>query len=316
VQERFQEYESSISASNERARIRQYDAFAHLCNAGCLGSQSIVSIFTAYFDESGTHDSASNIVVGGYIATAKRWKLFRRDWLKILAREKVKVLHRTDLESGHGEFKGWTDERRLSVIRDCHQVIKKYTEKGIGAAVIAEDFKKNMPEVIKHAFGGAYGWLTHDCMVGVGHWAINSNQKGFVQYVFEAGADGRHEVERMFSVLYQPPAGAPPSRYDWRKVLRIGGWSFLYKPCAIQLQAADWFAYEVYKHMDNRVVAGIRRDIRKSAWDLFRPGIDQIQYWDRARINDWVLKATADGAIRIFEEREAYLRSQGREDLI
>ncbi len=70
-------------------------------------------------------------------------------------------------------------------------------------------------------------------MVGIGHWAQRSNQKGLVGYVFEEGARGRRYVERMFSVLYKPPPELPPSPYDWQKVLRISEWSFLPKDGAM-----------------------------------------------------------------------------------
>jgi hypothetical protein len=98
--------------------------------------------------------------------------------------------------------------------------------------------------------------------------------------------------------------------------LRIGGWAFFPKLCAVQLQAADWFAYEVYKHMDNRVVAGVRREIRKSAWDLLRPSVDIAHYWNMERINKWLVDATAGGLIKVLEDREAMLRTRGREDLM
>jgi hypothetical protein len=38
----------------------------------------------------------------------------------------------------------------------------------------------------------------------------------------------------------------------------------------VQLQAADLLAYESFKHMDNRIVGGVKRDMRKSLYDLLR----------------------------------------------
>jgi hypothetical protein len=106
--------------------------------------------------------------------------------------------------------------------------------------------------------------------------------------------------------------------------VRINGWSFVPKyhdpKCGtkgtIQLQSADWFAYEVYKHMDNRIVAGVRKPVRKSASDLFRPGIDVAQYWDVARINRWVATMIEGGFIKHLEDREQVLIAAGHGDLI
>ena len=299
------------------------DTFDYL-KAICLGPDAYMSVFTAYIDESGTHSDASNVVVGGYISTVRNWKQLRREWNHLLKREGVAVLHRTDLENLRGEFKGWSEDRQISIIRESHKLIKQYTEKGIGAAVITADFDQVMPGVVKRIFGGPYGWVVHDFMVGVGRWARDSNQKGFVQYVFEQGARGRHQVERMFSTLYSPPPGLPPSNYDWRETLRINGWSFGSKyddskrriQGIVQLQSADWFAYEIYKHMDNRVVDGARRPIRKSALDLFRPNVDVLHYWDSERLNKWVADMTVEGLIKVLEEREQALISAGFRNLI
>jgi hypothetical protein len=150
-----------------------------------------MSIFKAYFDESGTHDDASNIAVAGYISTTKQWKRFGQEWTAILRREGVNVLHRVDLENFRGAFRSWSRDRQVKVTRECHGIIKKHTEKGIGGAVIAVDFDQAMPDVVKRVFGGPYGWLAQECMIGIGHWATDSNQKAFVQYVFEKGARGR-----------------------------------------------------------------------------------------------------------------------------
>ena len=263
-------------------------------------------MFTAYFDESGTHAEASTVVVGGYVASIENWEKFENLWAELLSRESIKILHRTDMERLEGEFAGWDKARQIKTVQDANSIIKRFTAAGVGGAVIQSDFNDAMPGVLKRAFGGAYGWLVHESLVGIAQWAETNNCRSAIQFVFEAGAKGRRQVERMMSVLYDDP--------KIRGQLRLGGWSFVKKDKLKPLQCADWFAYELYKHMDNRVVAGPRKPIRKSALDLFRLGTDSAHYWDKQRLENWLGKAPR--LIKMLDDRERALRSIGREDLI
>ena len=106
----------------------------------------------------------------------------------------------------------------------------------------------------------------------------------------------------MMQVLYREPF--------YRNWVKIGGWSFQPKESVIQLQSADRFAYEIYKHVENRIVDG-PEPIRKSALDLMRPW-EKPHFWDRNRLAKWV--ADAAPLVEQLERREAALRSIGRED--
>lgn len=267
-------------------------------------------MFSVYFDESGTHGQAEAVVVGGYLSSADEWEEFDREWTALLAEERITLLHRVDLETFRHEFArsgGWDEKRRVRVLRAAHEIIRRRTIVGTGGAVIRRDFDDVMPAVVKRAFGGAYGWLVHECIVGVGHWAVNQKHTELIHYIFEEGARGRKQVDKMFKSLCE-------DQY-YRSLCRIEDWRFVTKAGASQLQAADFFAYEVYKHVTNRIVAGSSspRPTRKSALDLFRRG-DQAHYWDKVRLARWVEKAAP--WIAMLEQRERHLRAIGRPDLI
>jgi Protein of unknown function (DUF3800) len=264
-----------------------------------------MATFTAYFDESGTHDDSSNVVMGGYIAEVDQWTEFAREWSRMKAEDNIDVFHRVAMENFKGEFKNWSRERLVACLHNGHEIIKRRTNIGIGGSVLHVDFDEVMPDVIKRAFGGPYGWLAQECLVGVGHWAIEYKRSDPIQYVFESGARGRHQVDRMMEILYKEPF--------YRDLGKIGGWSFQPKESVIQLQSADWFAYEIYKHVENRIVDGPKRPIRKSALDLMRRW-EKPHFWDRNRLARWV--ADAAPLVDQLERREAALRSIGRNDLI
>lgn len=266
-------------------------------------------MFKVFFDESGTHANSSAVVVAGYISSEEQCEQFDREWTQLLRQERVSALHRVDIENFRREFAsnyGWDRARQVRVLQAAHDIIKRRTTIGTGGALIQADYEAVMPLVVKRAFGTAYGWLVHECIVGVGHWAERDKHPSLIQYVFEAGARGRHHVDRIFKSLESDP--------KYRHLCRIGGWAFLSKDSALELQAADFLAYEVHKHVVNRIVASpARRPIRRSALDLIRRG-DQVHYWDAARFRRWVESAAR--FISILEDRERNLRALGRANLI
>jgi|GEM_PF-675821 uncharacterized protein DUF3800 len=296
----------------------RYDAFRHICQSLGVSGDRVMPIFTVYFDESGTHGGSPAVVVGGYIGIVKKWKEFGEIWnTHILKREGIKILHRVDLENFEGEFTGWKRDRQVRVIRRAHKIIKKYTEigAGISQAVVPADFEEVIPDVAKRAFGGPYGWAANCCTIHVSKWADDHGYREPIHWVFEAGAKGRHQVDRMFDLLVNPPPGARPSPIVQQK-FRVASWTFSPKESACQLQAADFYAYESYKEIDNRtIVGGVRkRDIRKSALALFRRSQDHRFYSEKEHLRRWV--NDSGDIIKGFEDRERMLRDAGREDLI
>jgi hypothetical protein len=105
--------------------------------------------------------------------------------------------------------------------------------------------------------GGAFA-----CFRLIATWIQMYKREGPVRYVLESGAAGRDEVEAMLKQLEKNPTA--------QHMARMGGWSFEHKtertiknvkyPAVVPLQAADFLAYEMFRHMDNRVVEGIKRN--------------------------------------------------------
>src|SRR5712692_5615712 len=165
-------------------------------------------MFKVFFDESGTHGDSAAVVVGGYISSEEQWEEFDREWTQLLRQEGVSGLHRVDIENFRREFTpehGWDRARQIRVLQAAHDIIKRRTTIGTGGALIQADYEAAMPPVVKRAFGTAYGWLVHESIVGVGHWAERARHLSLIQYVFEAGARGRHHVDRIFKSLESDP---------------------------------------------------------------------------------------------------------------
>jgi hypothetical protein len=70
-------------------------------------------IYTAYFDESGTHAGAKVSAVAGYIADARQWRKYEKRARQLFKRHGVEVFHAIDVRRGHGNFKGWSVDRKI-----------------------------------------------------------------------------------------------------------------------------------------------------------------------------------------------------------
>jgi len=242
-------------------------------------------VLTVYSDESGTHGDSAATVVACYVGHARQWQLFGKEWRGLLDSEGVEILHRVDLENFRGEFKGWTNERRIGFLQRAHTIIKSRTIRGFAYAVVTADFKRVMNPVIEKALGGIYGWCVHDCMVAVSKWARSTKRSEPIDYVLEDGADGVEGVTRMFRFVAKDPV--------YREKCLLGFWTFASKRQVIQLQAADVLAYEMYKDMVNNVVNG-KLILRRSAKDLIRAP-DRTNYWDEPKLRAYMDRAPMRG---------------------
>lgn len=226
---------------------------------------------TGYFDDSGTSAHDSVVAVAGYIGSLSQWEKFAREWRSHLSKFNVTVMHRTDLESFHGEFVGWTPEQRTEFVSKAQQIIKRRTYVAIGNAVIKADFERMFPDRLKRFYGGAYGYCAILCLARAKRWFDKVKQQDPIDWVFEAGTDGSGQIAHLFNAVY----ANVQSRTDFR----LCRWSFAGKD-EPQLQAADLIAYEVFKHATNRALAWPRRKVRLSLQHLVRPqDEDYLEFW-------------------------------------
>jgi hypothetical protein len=140
-----------------------------------------MSMFTIYCDDSGTDRDNRVASVAGYLGKVSRWEKFGKDWQLALNEFGVKAMHRADLESFHGEFKGWCGTRRKQFLQRVQPIIGDYTAVPIGSAVIKEHFYKIIPKHVQEQFGGVYGWCAQDCLVATTVWYKRNGYRNPVQ---------------------------------------------------------------------------------------------------------------------------------------
>jgi len=71
-----------------------------------------MAFLAGYFDESGTHDDSSIVVVAGVVSSTQQWLKFDRKWRNALDAENLSTFHMTDFENRQGQFKDWPLEKK------------------------------------------------------------------------------------------------------------------------------------------------------------------------------------------------------------
>lgn len=252
-----------------------YSAWAHLRKSLFIPDDRMVVVvasqpaeWSAYFDESfGTANAYS---VGGYIAPARQWTEFEREWKEFLAIEDMPNLHKSDFENLMGEFKKFRQlpaneqkAKRLRVNQRAIGIIHRRLNAGFAASVIKSDWdaldKRGWGPYLGEKYYGAGARL---CLTMVNVWIKRFNYKGPIDFFFEKGAEGAGELAWWLDSIMQDD--------KLRAAFHMNSWTFADKkdkvldgilyPGLIPFQAADFIAYETYREMDNRIVEGVKLD--------------------------------------------------------
>ncbi len=90
-----------------------------------------------YLDESGnSRDKNTPVVsVGGCVASLEAWKVFEKNWRHVLAKFGATELHMKHFAHFHGEFAGWSETQRRSLLRDLVSIMHRSVSLYVGAAV-------------------------------------------------------------------------------------------------------------------------------------------------------------------------------------
>jgi len=186
--------------------------------------------YSAYFDASGTSDSAV-ITVAGFVSTVKKWERFEKEWNAVLNREGIKVFHMTDFVSSRKDFaKGWRNEteRRRMFIGDLANCLYRNVNKSFRTTLVVQDFKKvNSRFLLTEHDGTPYSLCALMSVFTLRLWAKRKGVEKHLVYYFEDGDKGKGHFERSHKGIWKT---AP---------------LFATKEEATPLQAADFAAWKL-----------------------------------------------------------------------
>jgi uncharacterized protein DUF3800 len=217
---------------------------AHAAYPGGIDGKHLF-MFTAYLDDSGTHKGSINVTVGGFVASVEQWKAFEDDWSWLLEEYDLAVdpgyFHMTDYNARQGPYVGWGDDKRIEFMRSLTSIIRKRVSAGIAASLPAHNYAK-VKAALPEAFS-AYTTCAHICWKHLGQWAEENGYESAIACEFEEGTQGGGEILASHRDLL---LNHPKTSEQYH----LGGIGFHTKKRMLPLQAADFFAYETYRRMN------------------------------------------------------------------
>ena len=215
-------------------------------------------IFTAYFDESGTHAGAEVSAMGGHVASARQWRKYSERTYKLFKRYGVEKYHAIDVRRGHGEFKGWSVDRKIKFLDEFQHIINDTLESAMVAFIRDEDYKyySGLFWPKKTRRDSKYTIMFRACLAHavdvVGH--IPQATEPRLHVVLEDGHNNAEDARRNYKWVQDK---LPQARRA------LAGLTFSDKT-ELPLAAADHFAYNAWGDVVEQNPIGVAREPSKS----------------------------------------------------
>ena len=125
-------------------------------------------IFTAYLDESGTHDGSNATIIGGFMGVFREEVILGRRLRALQHNYGFTIFHATEFKNRTGDFQGWSDEKGLSLIQDMTDLVATTLSSVVIATLPNDRYRteyRNTPRPRKVTLDSAYGLCFRMCLV-------------------------------------------------------------------------------------------------------------------------------------------------------
>jgi hypothetical protein len=248
--------------------------------------------FTAYFDESGTHDGAPVSVMAGFVGNARQWLKFEKRAGRLFGRYRVDIFHTIDVRRGDADFQGWTVDRKLKFLDELQHIANDTLLGGVTSVIRNEDYEyySNLSRPTKARHDSKYGIMFRGCMAHVvdviGEIPIAHEPR--LNIVLEDGHRNAADVSRIYKSV-QDRLGPSASRL-------LSGLTFAAKGACLPLAAADLLAYSAFGQEVGQKPIGMLRAPSKSEAS-YRGNLFRVD------LNRDSLDSLHEQAMRFAEER-------------
>jgi len=163
--------------------------------------------YTAYLDESGTHEGSATTVMGGMVARADHWKGFEEVFEAIQKKHGFRVFHTKKFKRRSGDFKGWTNKQCLALIRDLSVLTGFGRGEGFTVSLdnaLYRDIYRKPLVPVRGRFDSKYGLCFRQCL---GHLINETAKRKYrkkiprLDVILEAGHKNAGDVQRIFLEL-------------------------------------------------------------------------------------------------------------------
>jgi Protein of unknown function (DUF3800) len=250
----------------------------------------VLNLFRAYLDESYGDRVFS---IGGFFGPDTAWEDFNTEWSSALARFELTEFHSNHWENLKGEFKGWTSDKKIALIQELATIINSNEIAGVHSAVSLRDFRKIFPLDKPDA---PYFLCFQSCVAEAAYWSGQKRQQ--VSFWFDQQKQVEFRANRLFNHV--------KTADSWVDRCWLGSLTFAGSKLCLPLQAADFLAYEGFKHLDNELLNS-NRPMRKPMKLLYGQKQLSGRLWNAESLEELKLElkdAAAKGIVRMVPVRK------------
>lgn len=216
-------------------------------------------IYTAYLDESDTHGNSPTIIMTGVLGSEHQWTEFNRTLQSIREKHGFNIIHAKDLKNKRGEFRGWSTERCLALVKDLTEACDHHLSNGCTISIPHSLYRKeyrDTPFPKGMPIDSHYGLCFRKCLAQLGYEVRSQNNQAVLNIVLEAGHANAGDAERIFNEFKTVLTEA--------RLNNFGSFTTAKKHETLPLMVADFFAHA-------------HSIINKKGWDLARFNVPEFR---------------------------------------
>jgi hypothetical protein len=230
----------------------------------------------AYMDESGTHGSET-MLMSAWAASEAQWSKFEERATAFFLENDVKIFHAKEWRGGHGDFAGWSMNKKAKFMDDFGALINTTTEIGCTAILKMSDYRMHYVNGVKPKklqMDTPYGICFRAALAFVAQAAVTldawKGEQRTLNVIVEQGHKNAGDVQRLFEMF----------RHELLERYRgcLGSLTFATKLNCLPLAASDALAYGSYRQEENlkpNVLANHDRSKETYQHNCYRLGIDR-----------------------------------------
>jgi hypothetical protein len=196
-------------------------------------------LFTAYFDESNTHGPEPDMIMAGFMGTARGWELLLRRAREFQRVYGFDTFHATDLRHRSGQFKGWSVATAGRLVNDLATAIRDHLTEGVTITLpyaLYRDVYRAPPTPKGMRLDTQYGLCFRACLWRLMQVASgDGKKKNRLNVVIEGGHRNVGDVSRIFDEMQ--------AEYERLGFPILGTLSIAKKASCLPLMIADFQAH-------------------------------------------------------------------------
>lgn len=218
--------------------------------ATATGGPQVVALASVYLDESGTHDGAPVMCMGGYLFKDGNADKFNRQMAPVYKRFNVPYFHTAEIlggkhkPGGSGRFDHLSADHRDELARIFIKTVKRLSAFGFGATIDEQMYEKSVRRY--GTMPSAYAFLFYQCFIHVRKWIQRNDYRGKVAYFLENGAHKRGDaIDYMTNTILKGEAR--------KQLYGFSSFSLVEKDSCPVAHSPDLIAYHWFRYHKRRL---------------------------------------------------------------